>query len=1243
MQYYHDLPTAVPRDNPGVIFQRRGTAVRWNTYRQYTTYEQRQRVPAILISEVSAIHGYFRDIIYQNNPLCPIPPSLVNVPVGDGFNFLYDCNQMIVDRLLRLLHRYPNGFRMAMRFDSWWIKQVPEAAGGGLMRRLFTYYSSVAFCLTEETVVDAVNHLIHDMIEEALFQQTEATNVASGYGIDFVRTITISISKRDPTHPEFPASLGARGYIATPAWFQIGGRRRGIVNVKNYDNRCFLYAICSMLHYDEITDHRDRPGKYDSFLRRFEGISADKFPFKIRDIEWFEKKFRISVNVYCVRTQEPMVYKALLGRNQVCEGATADLFQDTKSYITLLRPTKTLQVDHVDLLYLYDAETNNAHYAGIRSLSALVSQEYGTSVKRHICPYCQHAYTAADALTRHLDRGCRQVTSAGVVYPKEGDVVTFKMEKAEEKMDCMVYYDFEACVAKSLDNDEAEFRQNHIPCGYSIIMIKNGQIACSFVRCIPDEKMLMDTFFGDLRACSKLYRSKNREPLRVVAHNAMKYDNHFVLRNAGSRGMKIEVIPTTMENFITMNIGNFEFLDSLRFLPESLQNLANYLTGGSSGGVIQHPEKLPITMELMIEYLTNTMTVDEETCQATVLTLLRKGVYPYEYMDTADKFEEQLPTQEQFFSKLKGPCSDEDYLFAQHVFSITKCRNMRDYHNIYVQVDTALLADIFENFRTGMMKTHALDPAYFKTLASFSWNCMLRCTKECSECKVPFETSRTVVGMYSCPRCGNLEGECIKLDLLHDPDMYNMVELAKRGGLVTVGCQRHVKANNSHCEWFDPAKEKTCIRYFDANNLYGGMMIYRPLPYGNFQWVERECLWYDAEYLQSHTDEMLKDDEVGFFLRVDLLYPNELHDEHKDHPLAAESFVVKEEMLSEWQKEQLKRLGLKFSETPRLCATLYDKKSYVIHCRNLDFYVKEGLKIGKVYDILMFRQSPFLSEYIEVNTRERIRFASEGNDFMATVMKLMSNIIYGKSVESSEHYNELIFVSTEEEARKRTNSHLYKGYDIISENLVAIRQHKNFVKRNKPNYVGVSILELSKEYMERFHMSIKRKLGAKYLYGDTDSLVLLFPVENIDDYMLTDLSEWYDTSNYPADHPLYFSRNKKVPLKFKNEVPPPREVTEIIVESAKMYHISVSDGKHIFKAKGVPESSMVGVGYGDYLSAIQNERPAQTVQFTTISSSNQRLFTETLHKIGISNYEEKVYVLPDGINCLPYGHYSLRS
>ena len=191
--------------------------------------------------------------------------------------------------------------------------------------------------------------------------------------------------------------------------------------------------------------------------------------------------------------------------------------------------------------------------------------------------------------------------------------------------------------------------------------------------------------------------------------------------------------------------------------------------------------------------------------------LLRKGVYPCEYMDSWEKFDETaLPPKKDFYSNLNlENISDEDYTHAQKIWDVFEIKNLGEYHDLYVQSDTLLLADIFENFRNMCLNIYELDPVYFVSAPGLAWQACLKKTG-------------------------------VELELLTDIDMLLMIEKGTRSGI----CQathRYAKANNKYMKNYNKNIESSYIQYVDANNLYGWAMTQR-LPVNDFEWVKQEDL-----------------------------------------------------------------------------------------------------------------------------------------------------------------------------------------------------------------------------------------------------------------------------------------------------------------------------------------------------------------------------------------------------------------
>ena len=227
------------------------------------------------------------------------------------------------------------------------------------------------------------------------------------------------------------------------------------------------------------------------------------------------------------------------------------------------------------------------------------------------------------------------------------------------------------------------------------------------------------------------------------------------------------------------------------------------------------------------------------------------------------------------------------------------------------------------------------------------------------------------------------------------------------------------------------------------------------LPFGNFHWVE------NIEDNPNFFD-VPEDSDEGYILEVDLQYPDSIHFDHQDLPLCP---------------QRMKPPG---SKQEKLMTTLYDKEKYVIHYVALQQVLKHGLILKKVHRALKFNQSPWLKKYIDLNTRLR---QESTNEFAKNNYKLKNNAIYGKTLENTRKHVDVKLVQRWEK-RYGAENYIAKpnfhNLTIFDENFIAVQLERTEVKMNKPIYVGLSILDLSKTLMYRFHYEfMKLKIGDK--------------------------------------------------------------------------------------------------------------------------------------------------------------------
>ena len=312
------------------------------------------------------------------------------------------------------------------------------------------------------------------------------------------------------------------------------------------------------------------------------------------------------------------------------------------------------------------------------------------------------------------------------------------------------------------------------------------------------------------------------------------------------------------------------------------------------------------------------------------------------------------------------------------------------------------------------------------------------------------------------------------------------------------------------------------------------------LPFGNFSDTN-----VSLETILATPD----DAEFGFFVVVDLEYPEELHNQHNDYPLAPEHLNVTTEMLSPSQAREKCESG----ETFKLLQTFNTKEYYVCHYRILKFYATHGLIVSKVHRIIKFRQSKWMKSYIDINTEIRRKAKT---DCLKDLGKLLNNSVFGKSMEDLTNRQNIKLFTKDYQCGKLISKPNFKSFTIFHPDLCALIMGKSIVTWNKPTYIGATVLDLSKLVMYKFlYETIKPTYGdkAKLLYSDTDSLLLAIETEDLySDFQK--IRDEFDFSDYPNDHPLHCTKNKKVVLNMKDELNG-AIISEYVGLRAKMYSI----------------------------------------------------------------------------------------
>lgn len=1091
---------------------------------------------------------------------------------------------------------------------------------------------------------DDISTQYAECVEKVLESVSKFTREGSGWVQSSVVSVEVNLIKYKP--------LTGSSYIPTPPRFL---NTKSIVNVKNLDDeKCFLWSILAGIYF--VARNPNRVINYKRYESEVNMQGID-YPVAVKDINRFEKQNeQISVNVFG--------------------------FEDDDVYPVRITKHKH-RTHHVNLLLLI-TEEGIKHYCLVRSLSRMLhSVTSKGNNPSFYCNYCLQRFRdksdpeeARKRLKEH-EVLCTPHGAQKVLLPTGSDqIMRFTDYTKCHRVPYTVYADFESFLlpihhCKREENvSHSDNIAHHVPCSFCYVIVDwtgnivkgpvlyrgENDVAFTFLNTLQKDINEIDRdYFKPMHiteeeehefqnailchlckepfvkenikdkvrnhchltgkylgaahyVCNLNYKVPRHIP--VFFHNLRGYDSHYLVRAFGSfKNKKMVCIATTSERYISVTLGALRFLDSLQFMNSSLEKLVKNLVNKSTDN-----------FKILCQYLNrgNMMLTDQERRHQFQL-LLRKGIYPYEYMTDEKKFmETSLPAPEHFYNRLTDTAVDEgDYAHAQEVWTTFNMRTLGDYHDLYLTTDVLLLADVFENFRNMSLLYYEIDPCNVYSAPGLAWDAMLKMTR-------------------------------IKLELLSDINQYLFIENSIRGGTAMIP-NRYARANNPYVSDYNKEIPHNYLLYLDCTNLYGTAMREK-LPHSGFRWLERK----EIDVLDINTFD--EEDETGYVLEVDLIYPKELHDLHTDYPLAPERKTVSEKQLSPYCQRMrlMKTFNCSGERVEKLITSLNDKNNYVVHYKTLQLYLQLGLKLKTIHRVLSFRQSAWMKPFIDFNTEKR---KAATNEFEKDFFKLMVNAVYGKSLENVRKRIDFRLVSNEKQLVKLSASPRLQHFFIYNKNLVGLTMKKQSIKLCRPLYVGFTVLDISKYVMYNFHYNFivnKYKSRVQLCMTDTDSL--LYNIQTDDVY--TDIQnhlDLFDTSEYPVTHPCYSIKNKKRLGTFKDETKS-KPILEFIGLRAKSYSLLMEEEDDNEKkkekkvAKGVPrtaiEKQLTHEKYKKCLFLTSDNLTHRQGQMYThaqvIRSENHQLYTREMVKLSLSPYDDKRYVLDNGQRTLAYGHYSIQ-
>ncbi|XP_066595461.1 uncharacterized protein [Prorops nasuta] len=873
-----------------------------------------------------------------------------------------------------------------------------------------------------------------------------------------------------------------------------------------------------------------------------------------------------------------------------------NVFVTEKKKILPTHLTKEEQIKHFNLLYI--SNDYNYHYCLIKNLSYLLSNQCSRDKHtKYFCNRCMHYFSSNDKLIQHrVD--CNLVNDCAVVLPaKNNNILQFKNYYKKLQVPFVIYADFE-CLLEKIDSLSvpAKAFQQHKPysIGYYVSCIYNNNLSrFKMQRSIDCAKWFTNELQKIAVEISEIIN--DIKPMEMSKQDIQKFVKASFCYIC-EKPFSVNDVKVRDHDHITglfrgaaHNSCNINYKLKLN-IPVIFHNLSNYdahflirdITNSFEGDV----KVIPLNME---KYMTIIKFIKNSNIQFIFLDLFRFLNSSLEKLDnyvdqnnfTCLKSEFQDISLNAFNLLTRKGVFPYDYVKDLNVLNESKLPSRELFYNYLNE------CKISENDYTHALKVWntfniqnigEYSDLYLKTDVLLLADIFENFRKSCIN-----NYRLDPVHYFSLPSYTwdvMLFYTDIKLELVTDIDMLTFIERGIRGGLSQCS-NRYAKANNKFLSNYNSSESSRYLMYFDVNNLYGWAMS-QALPFGQFEWVEN-CENFNV-------NDYADDSDTGYIIEVDLFYPEKIHDLQRDLPMCPEN------------KKPPK------SKISKLLATLNNKYRYVMHYRNLKQALNHGVVLEKIHRILKFKQSFWLKSYIDLNTKLR---TESNSDFEKNLYKLMNNAVFGKTIEN---------------VRKRY--------------LVAIQMKKLNIIIDKPIFIGMCVLDLSKVCLYSFHYDVilpKLKLDVKLLYTDTDSLIYEFKCENIYDFIREKI-DYFDTSDFPINNiyniPLV---NKKVIGLMKDECNG-NLMSEFVGLRSKMYAYRINGVNKDKKCiKGIKSYVVKNIEFDDYIDSLKNFNTLICKQ-NIIRSNLHNVFTICEEKIALSPYDDNRYLIANSTDTLPWGH-----
>lgn len=1039
------------------------------------------------------------------------------------------------------------------------------------------------------------------------------------------RALEARIEALDPTHgsgwyPRQVLEARLKIYQYNPvkgrgrSYFEITGytnAKCGLVNVKNEDNRCFIWAMVSSIH--PTNTHSSDPKRYQKHFDKYwaqvpeicQGV-MDEDGMEDQSFAEMERVFKRKI-VVLEMTMENEEW-----------GDPVPLFPGVASYKETTHLLKAVKIDEYGDPY--------SHFVWIKNMDHFLSRHINTRAsKTQIKSFCANCFRIYPRSQTH---SCEEPYKTIVATPKgtSDDPLTLKFRGDRRTIEVPLFIaaDFEAyqqpresakgqhsmrvsqqeaCswaylpIPTVMNEDGAQFVPDEMQtyCGpdaatefldsivqycedHFVKYMKNHQ---RMRKLTPDEEKEYEEadtcclcgkpgnwerevpqytkkgvryqperdnvkvrhhnhfngrFVGAAHSSCNL-KGSQWPKLAVGFHNLKGYDSHFLIRAYQEWHGRIQVLADNTEKIKSFSLHRFwrspydsdtkyrytiRFFDTFAFLSTSLASLTDLAISFDEDAHDQQGHGLVHNLPLTSKFLDEVLPCEGVEKALLKQRCLRKGVFPYEWLDSLDKmdfslFDEEDVFQlqpEDFHSKLSMKSSQgltEKCRWAEMMSRAMLWDTFQEYHDFYLQMDVYLLADLFQRFRKTCL--HAvncgLDPCHY-------------------------------YGNPSLTMDSYLARHTVEVNLLDNKDHYLRYRKEGMRGGISYWRRYFTKANNELHPEYDRYQERSEILDMDATSLYPWAARQR-LPTGGFvhtvEMMEGEKMWDYIDQLLFHWPE-----DRGAYLWVDIELPvwmeewqarvpaqyqqhasiiktkfgSNLHDYQANYPILVENKVVTTEQLSERQKAMYDRMN-GHHPTSKLINDLYPKKKYMIHYLTLRMALERGWVVTQIHERLEFQQLFCVKEFLDECVKLR---AMAKNPVEKTLQKTNMNSLIGKFIEDvMKHSDFRLWSKLHAFHLNERKGRLKDNWFIIHEDLVMGEVIKSKTRLNKPILLGIAVYDISKILMSSLWYFLQDHYGPKIELCGTDTDSLIFWVKTAS--WQKDAEYFNQFSLFPENHPFY--------------------------------------------------------------------------------------------------------------------------